>query len=242
MNPEPPHPDWEQSLPGFARRAEELLDAAEQDCPEFLPGRERALAAFSVAPAAVRCVIIGQDPYPTPGHAMGLAFSAHRSVAPLPKSLANIYRELAADLPGEAPLLAGATADLSGWLAQGVLLLNTCLTVRPGAPGSHSRLGWQQLTIDALSTVVERSVRDERPLVLLEWGRHAQKVGDALPDGPLVRRIASAHPSPLSASRGFFGSRPFSRANEHLTAHGLEPVDWVRSLLDPDADHATEPA
>lgn len=235
------HPGWERLVPGLERRAAELLDAAEADCPDFLPGRERALAALTLAPGSVRCVVVGQDPYPTPGHAMGLAFSAHRSVSPLPKSLQNIYRELAADLPEDSALLRSATADLSGWLGQGVLLMNTVLTVRPGASGSHARLGWQELTTAAMGAAVRASAEARRPLVVIEWGRHAQKVGDALPAAPLVRRLQSAHPSPLSASRGFFGSRPFSRANEHLTAHGTEPVEWVRSLVDPDLDHATEP-
>lgn len=236
------HPDWSRLVPGIADRAEQLLEKAQADCPEFLPGRERALAAFSLAPGSVRCIVVGQDPYPTPGHAMGLAFSAARDVAPLPKSLANIYKELAADLPHERERLRRATADLSGWLAQGVLLLNTVLTVRPGSPGSHQRLGWQELTTRAMAAVAGVNAEAGTPLVVIEWGRHAQKIGDALPHAPLTRRLQSPHPSPLSANRGFFGSRPFSTANRHLEEHGRAPVDWVGSLVDAEADHESEPA
>jgi len=181
----------------------------------YLPAGEHVLAAFSRPLAQVRVLIVGQDPYPTPGHAMGLSFSVQPQVRPLPRSLVNIYEELHSDL-GVDPAPHG---DLRAWADAGVLLLNRVLTVRPGAPASHRGKGWEEVTDAAITALVQR----ERPLVAILWGREAQSLKPRLGETPV---IASAHPSPLSASRGFFGSRPFSRANELLTSMGAAPVDW----------------
>lgn len=183
------------------------------------PAPERLLAALALTPLdQVRVVILGQDPYPTPGHANGLAFS-YAGPRPLPRSLVNIYRELGDDL-GDAAMRDG---DLSGWARQGVLLLNTALTVREGATlaGSHLKLGWREVT-DAILSAVSRT----RPhVVFMLWGAPAQ-ARRALIDETRHLVIASPHPSPLSARRGFFGSKPFSRANAWLAAKGEAPIRW----------------
>lgn len=185
----------------------------------YLPAGAQVLRAFAAPLEEVRVLIVGQDPYPTPGHPIGLSFAVDRHVRPLPRSLQNIYRELRDDL-GVAPPEHG---DLSGWTRSGVLLLNRVLTVAPGAPASHRGKGWERVTEHAIRTLVAR----EQPLVAILWGRDAANLRPLLGDSGIVE---SAHPSPLSASRGFFGSRPFSRANELLAERGAEPVDWA--LLD----------
>jgi len=165
--------------------------------------------------ADVRVLIVGQDPYPTPGHPIGLSFAVERHVRPLPRSLSNIYRELHDDLGIErAP-----HGDLSAWSDQGIMLLNRVLTVAPGAPASHRGWGWEKVTEHAIRTLVARP----GPLVAILWGRDAANLRPLLGATPIVE---SAHPSPLSASRGFFGSRPFSRTNDLLVAQGARPVDW----------------
>ena len=158
--------------------------------------------------------IVGQDPYPSPGHPMGLSFSVAPGVKP-PRSLENIFRELVSDLGVPRP----TSGDLTPWCQQGVMLLNRVLTVRPGAPASHKGWGWEKVTQRAIEALVERG----GPLVAILWGRPAQSLTPMLGQTPI---IASPHPSPLSASRGFFGSRPFSRANAILTEMGAAPVDW----------------
>jgi uracil-DNA glycosylase len=178
------------------------------------PGPE-VLRAFTFPMAQVKVLIVGQDPYPTPGHAMGLSFSVASGVRPLPRSLANIVAEYGADLGYPAP----ASGDLTAWAQRGVLLLNRVLTVRAGAPASHRGKGWEEVTECAIRALVAR----DQPLVAILWGRDAATLTPMLTGCPV---IASAHPSPLSANRGFFGSRPFSRANELLAAEGAEPVDW----------------
>lgn len=178
------------------------------------PGGERFAALDLTPPAAVRVVILGQDPYPTPGHANGLAFSVAPDVAPLPRSLSNIHKELRDDLG-----VVRETGDLSGWARQGVLLLNTCLTVPAGEAGGHARLGWQRLAEEVLREV------SIRPCAFLLWGGHAQTLRPRIRAGDHLV-LETAHPSPLSARRGFFGSRPFSRVNAWLVARGAEPVDW----------------
>jgi len=181
----------------------------------YLPAGDRVLRAFQRPFADVRVLIIGQDPYPTPGHAVGLSFSVDPSVRPLPRSLQNIFRELGNDLELAPP----GTGDLGAWADHGVLLLNRVLTVAPGQPGSHRGKGWEAVTDQAVRALVARS----SALVAILWGRDAQTVSPLLGNVP---RIESAHPSPMSADRGFFGSRPFSRANAFLLAGGAEPVDW----------------
>jgi uracil-DNA glycosylase len=181
----------------------------------YLPAGEHVLRAFSQPFADVRVLIVGQDPYPTPGHPIGLSFAVERDVRPIPRSLQNIYRELRADL-GITPPEHG---DLTAWARHGVLLLNRCLTVGPGAPASHRGKGWEAVTDQAIRALVARGT----PLVAILWGRDAQTLRPMLGSVPVIE---SAHPSPMSADRGFFGSRPFSRANALLLAQGAEPVDW----------------
>ena len=173
------------------------------------------LRAFAAPLAEVRVLIVGQDPYPTPGHPIGLSFAVERDVRPIPRSLANIYRELDDDL-GIPPVAHG---DLSAWAEQGVMLLNRVLTVQAGASGSHRGKGWERVTEVAIQSLVERG----GPLVAILWGRDAGSLRPMLGATPIV---ASAHPSPLSASAGFFGSRPFSQANALLQEQGARPVDW----------------
>lgn len=210
--------DWAEALAPVADRVEALLDelrAEAADGDSFLPAEQCVLRAFATPLAEVRVLILGQDPYPTPGHAIGLSFAVDRSVRPLPRSLSMIFRELSTDL-GIAPSSHG---DLSSWSDQGVLLLNRVLTVRSGASGSHRGRGWQQVTTCALSALAARG----GPLVAVLWGRDAAA---ALPFLGGVPVIASAHPSPLSAHRGFIGSRPFSRVNAALEQQGAAPIDW----------------
>lgn len=181
----------------------------------YLPAGDDVLRAFQRPLSDVRVLIAGQDPYPTPGHPIGLSFAVERHVRPLPRSLGNIYKERASDL-GIPPAPHG---DLTAWSDQGVLLLNRVLTVQPGLPASHRGWGWEQVTELAIRTLVAR----EQPLVAILWGKDAANLQPLLGSTPV---IASAHPSPLSASRGFFGSRPFSRTNALLEAAGAAPVDW----------------
>ena len=185
----------------------------------WLPAGDNILRAFARPLPEVRVLIVGQDPYPTPGHAVGLSFSVAPDVRPIPRSLQNIYKELESDLGIPRP----TTGDLSPWADQGVLLLNRVLTVRSGEPGSHRGIGWERITDAAIAGLV---ARDDEPLVAILWGKDAQTLEAELPDVPL---IISAHPSPMSADRGFFGSKPFSRANEYLEDLGGDPVDWSLS-------------
>jgi len=181
----------------------------------YLPAGGDVLRAFQRPLADVRVLITGQDPYPTPGHPIGLSFAVDPQVRPLPRSLANIYKERESDL-GIPPAPHG---DLTAWSDQGVLLLNRVLTVQPGNAASHRGWGWEAVTELAIRTLVAR----DQPLVAILWGRDAANLQPMLGDTPV---IASAHPSPLSASRGFFGSKPFSRANALLEELGADPVDW----------------
>lgn len=181
----------------------------------YLPAGDRVLRAFSRPLDDVRVLIVGQDPYPTPGHPIGLSFAVDAHVRPLPRSLSNIYQELEADLG----IPRADHGDLSSWSDQGVMLLNRVLTVTPGQPASHRGWGWEKVTEHAIRTLVAR----RRPLVAILWGRDAANLRPLLGGTPIIE---SAHPSPLSASRGFFGSRPFSRANALLADLGADPVDW----------------
>ncbi len=212
------HPDWLPSLDPVADRISAMGDFLRSEMSQgrgYLPAGDVVLRAFSRSPSEVRVLIVGQDPYPTPGHAVGLSFSVAPHVRPLPRSLNNIYREYSADLGLPTP----ATGDLTPWFHNGVLLLNRVLTVQPGRPGSHRGRGWEEVTAAAIAGLAARGT----PLVGILWGRDAQTAQQYLPGTPV---IASAHPSPMSADRGFFGSRPFSRANGLLVEQGGTPIDW----------------
>jgi uracil-DNA glycosylase len=209
---------WAQALEPVApdiTAMGEFLRAEVSAGRSYLPAGDTVLRAFTQPLDDVRVLIVGQDPYPTPGHPVGLSFSVAPQVRPLPRSLQNIFRELNADLGCPVP----THGDLSPWAERGVLLLNRALTVAPGQPGSHRGKGWERVTDQAIRALVARGT----PLVAILWGRDAQTLGPMLGDTP---RIESAHPSPMSADRGFFGSRPFSRANQILTAAGADLVDW----------------
>lgn len=211
-------PGWAAALEPVADRISAMgafLRAEVAAGRTYLPAGQNILRAFTTPLQQARVLIVGQDPYPTPGHPIGLSFAVDRTVRPLPKSLANIYTELRADLGIEPP----EHGDLSAWTRQGVVLLNRVLTVAPGTPASHRGKGWEQVTDAAIDALVRRG----GPLVAILWGRDAQSLQPVLGQVPV---IASPHPSPLSASRGFFGSHPFSRANELLTRQGAEPIDW----------------
>lgn len=211
-------PDWAEALEPVADRITAMGVFLREEIAAgrpYLPAGDSILRAFVEPMADVKVLIAGQDPYPTPGHPMGLSFSTAPDVRPLPRSLANIYAELATDL-GIAPADSG---DLTPWARQGVLLLNRVLTVRPGAPASHRGKGWEAVTEQAIRALAARN----RPLVAVLWGRDAQGLKPML---GATATVESAHPSPLSASRGFFGSRPFSRVNTMLTEQGAEPVEW----------------
>ncbi len=210
--------DWKPTLaqnePSLARLRDFL--AAERTAGHVVhPAPPQVLRAFHRPRAQVKVLIVGQDPYPTPGHAVGLSFSVDPAVRPLPRSLQNIYKELESDL-GVPP---AATGDLSAWSDQGVMLLNRVLTVRSGAAGSHRGQGWETVTEAAIRALADRGT----PLVAILWGRDAQNLKPLLGDAHIIE---SAHPSPLSASRGFFGSRPFSRANAYLESRGVAPINW----------------
>ncbi|NNG18331.1 uracil-DNA glycosylase [Naumannella sp. ID2617S] len=216
--PELVAPDWAEALAPVAddiARMGGFLRAELAAGRGYLPAGEHVLRAFTRPLADVRVLIVGQDPYPTPGHPVGLSFSVAPGVRPLPKSLVNIYRELRDDL-GIPPAPDG---DLTPWFEQGVLLLNRCLTVQPGKSAAHRGKGWEKVTERAIEALVER----HGPLVAILWGRDAQSLIPMLGGMP---HVTSPHPSPLSAHNGFFGSRPFSKVNALLERQDAEPIDW----------------
>lgn len=211
-------PGWAEALTPVAAELAAMGDFLRAEIAAgrvYLPPGPDVLAAFRAPLTSVRVLIVGQDPYPTPGHPMGLSFSVRPDVRPIPRSLANIFRELTTDCGCPEP----ANGDLRPWTERGVMLLNRVLTVRPGVPGSHRGKGWESITDAAIRALVAR----DAPLVAILWGRQAQELQPLLAATPT---ITSAHPSPMSAERGFFGSRPFSRANELLTQQGATPIDW----------------
>ncbi|OBF17859.1 uracil-DNA glycosylase [Mycobacterium sp. ACS4331] len=197
-------------------RMGEFLRAELAEGRGYLPAGPNVLRAFTFPFDQVRVLIVGQDPYPTPGHAVGLSFSVAPEVRPLPRSLENIFAEYGRDLDLPKP----SNGDLTPWSRQGVMLLNRVLTVSPGTPASHRGKGWEAVTECAIRALAARP----GPLVAILWGRDASTLKPML--GPDCGVIESPHPSPLSASRGFFGSRPFSRANKLLADRGADPVDW----------------
>lgn len=212
------HDSW---VPVLEPAREQLAQAGEYLRSElaegrgYLPAAEHVLRVFQTPLPDVRVLIVGQDPYPTPGHAVGLCFSVARHVRPVPRSLQNIFAEMESDLGLPAP----DSGDLSPWVDQGVLLLNRVLTVRPGSPASHQNRGWEHVTAAAIQGLVTRG----GPLVAVLWGRQARNLAPHLGEIPSVE---SSHPSPLSARSGFFGSRPFSRVNALLEQQGADPIDW----------------
>lgn len=225
-------PDWATALEPIADRIAamgQFLRAELAAGRSYLPAGNQILRAFQRPLADVRVLIVGQDPYPTPGHPVGLSFSVAPDVRPLPASLNNIYTELADDLGVGKP----EHGDLSAWADQGVMLLNRNLTVQPGNPNSHNGKGWETVTDHAIRVLADRG----GPVVAILWGRQAQSLQPLLGSVPV---IASAHPSPLSAHRGFFGSRPFSRANAALQAQGGQPISWTLpsdgATVDPSAE------
>lgn len=212
-------PGWTDALAPVADQIAAMGDFLRSEVAagrSYLPAGANVLRAFQAPFDDVRVLLVGQDPYPTPGHAIGLSFAVEHSVRPIPRSLSNIYRELRSDL-GVTPPPHG---DLRSWTTSGVLLLNRVLTVAPGESASHKGKGWEAVTEQAIKALVERG----RPLVAILWGKDAQTL---IPMLGSVPHIASAHPSPMSADRGFFGSRPFSRTNALLVEQGAPPVDWT---------------
>lgn len=211
-------PGWAQALEPVVPQISalgEFLRAEVAAGRGYLPAGPHILRAFTHPFDAVRVLIVGQDPYPTPGHAVGLSFSVAPDVRPFPASLRNIFREYGEDLGHPPP----STGDLSPWADQGVLLLNRALTVGPGQPNSHQGRGWEAVTEQAIRALAARG----GPLVAVLWGRNARNLKPLLGGVPCIE---SAHPSPLSASNGFFGSRPFSRVNRLLEEQGASGVDW----------------
>lgn len=211
--------DWARALQpveSTIREMGEFLRAEHAAGNRTFPSGDNIFRAFREPMSRVKVLIVGQDPYPTPGHAMGLSFSVQPQVRPIPRSLQNIYKELNTDL-GITPPEHG---DLSSWSEQGVMLLNRALTVREGAPASHRGKGWETVTECAIKALAQRGT----PLVAILWGRDARDTKQWLAGAPTVE---SVHPSPLSAARGFFGSRPFSQTNELLANQGAQPVNWT---------------
>jgi uracil-DNA glycosylase len=237
------HPGWQVALEP-QREWLASMEAALKNVPDLAPSFDHVMAAFTQDPARIRVVVVGQDPYPTPGMPVGRAFAVSNDTAKLPASLKNIVAELTADLAenpvanssvsegavSQAPNWFAETTpavDLSGWQEQGVFLLNRHLTTLQGAPEAHAKLGWADFTLAAVRALVARS---EKPFVLLLWGSHAQKLLVELGsiDDSRVRAVTGVHPSPLSAYRGFFGSRPFSAVNRQLVELGQAPIDWSK--------------
>jgi uracil-DNA glycosylase len=211
-------PGWAKALEPVAGRVAAMGDFLRAEVAAgrtYLPAGANILRAFQQPFKEVRVLLVGQDPYPTPGMAIGLSFAVDPQVRNLPGSLVNIYREMSQDLGCPPP----SNGDLTPWTRQGVLLLNRALTTAPGKPAAHRGKGWEEVTEQAIRALVARG----GPLVAILWGRDARNLRPLLGQVPAIE---SAHPSPMSADRGFFGSRPFSRANEMLVKQGAQPVDW----------------
>lgn len=217
-------PGWAQALAEVEPTIHcmgDFLRAEHKGGRRSLPASGDILRAFTIPFDSIKVLIVGQDPYPTPGHPVGLSFCVAPDVKPIPKSLQNIYKEMHDDLGVPIP----DNGDLTPWCAQGVMLLNRCLTVGAGHPNSHQGKGWEEVTDAAIRSLNARTDKQGRPkpLVAILWGRNAQSLEPLLTHATIIK---SPHPSPLSASRGFFGSRPFSRTNEALRQMGAEPVNW----------------
>ena len=208
---------WQKEL-GFLRteinEIEEKLIAEANSGAMILPARKHVFRALEIPPQSAKVLIVGQDPYPNPQHAIGLSFAVPAGTKPLPGSLLNIFKEIATDIG--RPSVAN-TGDLTPWTEQGVVLLNRSLTVRAGDSGSHQSIGWQKITDE-----ITRKYAQSGAIGLL-WGNSAQELRTFFPDNRLVRGV---HPSPLSAHRGFFGSKPFTRVNQLLNANGSDIINW----------------
>ena len=211
------HPDWVTALApvhGQLKLLEEFLNDEWRNKRRFLPEKNNIMRAFTKPLDHTKVLIVGQDPYPTPGHAVGLSFSVTKETA-LPRSLTNIFTELLNDLGCTKP----SSGDLTPWFNEGVMLLNRVLTVSAGLAGSHQGKGWERVTECAIDVLAQRP----SPLVAILWGRQAQSLLPRLQGKPAIQ---SVHPSPLSAANGFFGSKPFSAANAALVQQGGQPVNW----------------
>jgi uracil-DNA glycosylase len=220
--------DWAEALKpaskDMAKMRDFLLDEVRSG-RGYLPTPEAVFRAFREPLGDIKVLITGQDPYPNPTHPMGLSFSVKAEVHPLPQSLQNIYKELESDLGVEPP----KTGDLSDWASQGVMLMNRILTVSPGKPLSHKGKGWEAITDSAINAIVSRkdTYGKTKPLVVILWGAEARSLKRQIPASDNILIIESAHPSPLSAHRGFFGSKPFSRTNAFLLSHDSSEIKWV---------------
>ncbi|TCD54889.1 uracil-DNA glycosylase [Alloscardovia theropitheci] len=217
-------PSWAQALAHVETRIHDMgnfLRAEHSHGVQTLPPASMILRAFTYPLNSIKVLIVGQDPYPTPGHAVGLSFSVSPEVSPIPKSLINIYKELVDDLHVPTP----SNGDLTPWADQGVMLLNRSLSVRAGSANSHQGKGWEIITEAAITALNSRTDATGKPLPLVAilWGSNARSLKPLLTNATIIE---SAHPSPLSAYRGFFGSRPFSRANEALIKQGATPINW----------------
>lgn len=214
--------DWAEALAPVEDKIASLGQFLREELASgrsYLPHGDNIFRAFRRPLGEVKVLIVGQDPYPTPGHPIGLSFAVERDVWPLPKSLINVYTEYRDDL-GVIPPKHG---DLTAWSEQGVMMLNRALTVEPGKPASHRGKGWEEVTAHAIDVLRQRAEAGASYVAIL-WGRDAQDLEPKLNPIPVIK---SAHPSPLSAYRGFFGSRPFSRANQLLAEQGRSSVDWT---------------
>ena len=214
-------PDWAEAMKPVEADIRKMGDFLRDEVRagrRFLPAPENIFRAFSTPLKDVRVLIVGQDPYPTPGHPIGLSFAVAKDVRPLPKSLQNIYKELADDLSTPPP----SDGDLSHWSEQGVMLLNRTLSVQPGQSNSHAGKGWETITERAIKVLNDR----DQPLVAILWGSNARQLKQFLTN-PKILILESVHPSPLSASGGFFGSKPFSQTNKFLEKNNLKPIKWV---------------
>ncbi|WP_022871546.1 uracil-DNA glycosylase [Yaniella halotolerans] len=224
---------WHPVLAPVSHQLHQLMEQlqARRDAGEHIePSPEHVLRVFRLPFEQVKVLIVGQDPYPTPGHAVGLSFALDPSVRPIARSLTNIFLERRDDL-GLEP---AASGDLSAWEAQGVFLLNRVLTVTAHDAGSHRNIGWEPITEAVVKALAER----DAPLAVLLWGGQARTLAPLF-TAPNTLVVESAHPSPLSARRGFFGSKPFSRTNTFLNSHGLTPIDWATETAQPTAAHPT---
>ncbi len=209
------HPSWQEALAGQRDLLDEIEAKVGTDAA-VAPALPLVMRAFEQPVDSVRVLLVGQDPYPTPGHAIGLSFAVAPGVSPLPRSLQNMMRELRDDLGKEV----SNGGDLQRWASQGVMLLNRHLTTSSGTSAAHFDAGWARFT-DAAIKVLNRA--RGRKLVAILWGNEAIALQRLLTD---VQVVSSAHPSPLSARRGFFGSRPFSKTNDALVFVGEQPIDW----------------